>query len=187
MPPAANQALVPPADLPYFIGANVQRLKNRLSALAIPFNEYDRKYVLYYRLVTTGNTLPNMPVGYVPTRPPMPPALPAVVGPPNPHRKLCIISSSKAISLVIVVPAKISQPCPCLQPLHPPLLLHSRPKESQLRGRLEANKLMEKVLLENEAMKRWTSTMMTVESLFALKQRQPTNAPTTAPTVLRLK
>lgn len=87
MPPAANQALVPPADLQFFIAANIQSLKARLIALAIPYNEYDRKYVLYYRIATTGNRLLNMPVGHVPTPPPMPPALPAVVGLPNAQRK----------------------------------------------------------------------------------------------------
>lgn len=119
MPPAANQNLVPAADLQFFIGAKVQSLKARLAALAIPYNETDRKYVLYYRIASTGNRLLNMPVGYVPTPPPMPPTLPAVVGQPIAQRKSCVLRIAKVILLVVRVPANISQPCRYLQPLQP--------------------------------------------------------------------
>lgn len=85
MPPAANQALVPLADLPFFTAATVASLRARLTALAIPYNNDDRKYELYYRVAVTGNRILTMPVGYVPTAPPRPLAWPAPP-PPAPRK-----------------------------------------------------------------------------------------------------
>ncbi|KAJ4387554.1 hypothetical protein N0V93_008149 [Gnomoniopsis smithogilvyi] len=86
MPAAANQHLVPLADLGFFTAprATVQAFKTRLTSLNIPFNDGERKYELYYRIVVTRNRILTMPVGYVPVIPPPPPGWPPLAAPPPP-------------------------------------------------------------------------------------------------------
>lgn len=98
MAPAANQHLVPPADLGFFTapGATVQAFKTRLTNLNIPFNDGERKYELYYRIAASGNRILTMPVGYVPVVPPPPPGwAPLAAAPPPAPRKLYIMSRAR--------------------------------------------------------------------------------------------
>lgn len=100
MPPSVNQHLVPVADVGFYTapGATVRSFKARLRGLAIPFNENDLKYALYYRIAVSGNRILTMPVGYVPAIPPLPPgwAPLAVAAPPAP-RKLYIVLQALSV------------------------------------------------------------------------------------------
>lgn len=111
MPRAAFQNRVPLADRPFFISATVQSLKDRLKALGIAYNENERKFVLYYRIISNGHTLPNMPAGHVPTQPTIPPKLPPV----GPQRKSYMYTISKTIaqlySILLTIHVGFSSSC----------------------------------------------------------------------------
>lgn len=72
MPVTRFQAQIPPADLPFFNSQSIGALKTLLDNQNIAYDPGALKYELYYRLILSGNRLPNMPAAHVPTLPPVP-------------------------------------------------------------------------------------------------------------------